>query len=360
MKKKTLALVLATSMMAASLAGCGSESSETASVSSAKEASTVTSTTENSEDSVSEAPETSSATTEASDLNFVYVSPLLSHPIWLIAKQGFEAACDELGVDGEWVGPQGISAEEMAQLVDTAVAQDADGIITQGICPAEPVQAAVDAGISVVTVDSDIASVEGRLAYLGKDIDRQAELLYEETKKYISDDEKIVLSMQLAALNTDFYVDSKDAVVKAFEKHPGGFELANVTLSNSDKATSTTEWLNTFNTYPEVNVCVNLAAEAASGCVTASDELGITDNLVVLGVDDTDENMDLLKEGKIKGTVVVSFWNYGYQAAYWLYQNITEGRVPVEKINDGGTMMVTKDNMNNYSDLLKVKVDLPE
>ena len=296
----------------------------------------------------------------AEDLYFVYVSPLLSHPIWLVAKEGFDAACEELGVDGEWVGPQGLSAEEMAQLVDTAVAQGADGIITQGICPAEPVQAAVDEGVVVMTVDSDIDSVEGRLAYLGKDVGRQAELLYEEASIYIGEDEKMVVSVQLPALNTDFYVNSRDAVEAAFENHPGGFEMTNVSLSNSDKATGTTEWLNTFNTYPEVNVCVNLGAEAASACVTASDELGITDDLVVLGVDDTDENMDLLEQGKIKGTVVVSFWNYGYQAAYWLYQNITEGRVPVDKLNDGGTMMVTTENMDSYNDLLKVKVDLPE
>lgn len=296
----------------------------------------------------------------AEDLYFVYVSPLLSHPIWLVAKEGFDAACEELGVDGEWVGPQGLSAEEMAQLVDTAVAQGADGIITQGICPAEPVQAAVDEGVVVMTVDSDIDSVEGRLAYLGKDVAKQAELMYEEASKYIGEDEKMVVSVQLPALNTDFYVNSRDAVEAAFENHPGGFEMTNVSLSNSDKATGTTEWLNTFNTYPEVNVCVNLGAEAASACVTASDELGITDDLVVLGVDDTDENMDLLEQGKIKGTVVVSFWNYGYQAAYWLYQNITEGRVPTDKLNDGGTMMVTKDNMDSYNDLLKEKVDLPQ
>ena len=32
------------------------------------------------------------------DLHFVFVSPLLSHPIWLIAKEGFETACEELGI----------------------------------------------------------------------------------------------------------------------------------------------------------------------------------------------------------------------------------------------------------------------
>ena len=133
-----------------------------------------------------------------------------------------------------------------------------------------------------------------------------------------------------------------------------------MSISNSDKATGTNEWLNTFNTYPEVNVCVNVAAEAGAACVTAADELGITDDLVILGVDDTDENLQCIRDGKMKGTVVVSFWNYGYQAAYWLYQNITEGRVPEQEVNDAGTMMVTMDNIDIYAEQLKVKTDLPE
>lgn len=298
--------------------------------------------------------------TSTEDLHFVFVSPLLSHPIWLIAKEGFETACEELGIQGDWVGPQGLSAEEMAQLVDTAVAQGADAIITQGICPVSPLENAINEGVKVLMVDSDSADLDGRLAYLGKDLDKQAQLMYEEVAKVIPEDEKIVMSIQCADLTSQFYVDQNAAVEEAFSQHPGGFELVNTTLSKSDKATGTNEWLNTFNTYPEINVCINLAAEAAAACVTAADELGITDDLTIVGVDDTDENLELLREGKILCTSVVSFWNYGYQAAYWLYQNITEGRVPEQVINDGGTMMVTTDNVDEYNELLKVKVDLPE
>ena len=294
------------------------------------------------------------------DIYLVYVSPLLSHPIWLVAKEGFDAACAELGIRGDWVGPQGLSAEEMAQLVDTAVAQGADGIITQSICPAEPINNAIDAGVKVLMVDGNLKEVTGKLAFLGKDLNKEGELLYEEARKYVGDDEKIYLSIQCPALNTEFYISQNNAVEEAFSKHPGGFELVNISVSNSDKATGTNEWLNTFNTYPEVNVCVNLAAEAGSACVTAADELGITDKLIIFGVDDTDENLAYVRDGRIKGTIVVSFWNYGYQAAYWLYQNITEGRVPEQEENDGGTMMVNLDNIDSYNDLLKIKVDLPE
>ena len=355
--KKILALVMVFAMLAALMVGCASKEAKTT------EAPEQNTEAEKPAETQAEKPAETEAEKPAEPeekLHIVFVSPLLSHPIWMTAKNGFEAACEELGIQGDWVGPQGISAEEMAQLVDTAVAQEADAIISQSICPVAPLQNAVDAGVKVLLVDGDLDDLEGRVAYLGKDLKKQAELMYEEVAKVIPADEKIVMSLQCANLNAQFYVDQNNEVINAFSKHPGGFELVNTTMSTSDKAISTTEWLNTFNTYPEVNVCINLAAEAASGCVTAADELGITDKLVIVGVDDTDENLDLLRQGKILCTSVVSFWNYGYQATYWLYQNITEGRVPETVKNDGGTMMVTKDNIDTYNDLLKVKVDLPE
>jgi ribose transport system substrate-binding protein len=56
--------------------------------------------------------------------------------------------------------------------------------------------------------------------------------------------------------------------------------------------------------------------------------------------------------------VATSFFNYGYQATYWLYQHIKEGKKPAKVINDAGTILINKDNVNNYADALKVKKDL--
>lgn len=344
--KKLIALILALSLSLGLVAcGGGSSNEET------------TKATTGAEDGT-EATEATEVTTES--LHFVYVSPLLSHPIWLIAKDGFDQACQELGIVGDWVGPQGISAEEMAQLVDTAVAQKADGIITQSICPAEPINNAIGAGIPVILVDGDLEAVTDKLAFLGKDLNRQAELFYEEACKYIGQDEKIIASIQCAALNAQIYIDQNAAIEEVFSKHPGGFELVNTTIDNGDKATGTTEWQNTFNTYPDINVAINVSATAGAACANVVSELGTKDDVVILAVDNTEEILDLVEKGSIDGTVVTSFYNYGYQAAYWLYQHVTEGRTPESKINDAGTIIVTKDNINTYEEQLKQKVDLPK
>lgn len=293
----------------------------------------------------------------AEQLHFVYVSPLLAHPVWLIAKQGFEQACEELGVQGDWVGPQNISPEEMTKLVETAVAQKADGIITQGLVPAEPVKTAISAGIPVLVVDSDILDAD-RLAFFGKDVHRQAEVLYETASGKLGQDTPIYASIQVAALNYQTAHDQIDAIKEKFSGHPGGFEVVNISESKSDKMKSTTEWENTFKAYPEINVAINLAAEAGPACAKVVQDKGIRDKVLVFGVDDTEETLDLIRKDELDGTVATSFFNYGYQAAYWLYQNITEGKKPEQVVNDAGTIIVTKENIDSYSEALKVKVDL--
>lgn len=302
-------------------------------------------------------PATEIKAEEKEELHFVYVSPLLAHPIWLIAKDGFEQACEELGIKGDWVGPQNISPEEMTKLVETAVAEKADAIITQGLVPAAPVKTAIEQDIPVLVVDSDIPDAD-RMAFFGKDVNVQAEVLYESVKEKIGEDNPIKASVQVAALNYQIAHDQIEAIEEVFGKHPGGFEIVNTTESKSDKMKATTEWENTFKAYPEINVAINLAAEAGPACAKVVEDKGIRDKVLVYGVDDTEETLDLIKNGDLDGTVVTSFWNYGYQATYWLYQHITEGKTPEQVINDAGTILVTNDNLDTYSETLREKVDL--
>lgn len=302
-------------------------------------------------------PATEVKAEEKEELHFVYVSPLLAHPIWLVAKDGFEQACEELGIKGDWVGPQNISPEEMTKLVETAVAEKADAIITQGLVPAAPVKTAIEQDIPVLVVDSDIPDAD-RMAFFGKDVNVQAEVLYESVKEKIGEDNPIKASVQVAALNYQTAHDQINAIEEVFGKHPGGFEIVNTTESKSDKMKSTTEWENTFKAYPEINVAINLAAEAGPACAKVVVDKGIRDKVLVYGVDDTEETLDLIKNGDLDGTVVTSFWNYGYQATYWLYQHITEGKNPEQVVNDAGTILVTNDNLETYSETLREKVDL--
>ncbi|MDR2477925.1 MAG: substrate-binding domain-containing protein, partial [Treponema sp.] len=277
--------------------------------------------------------------------HFVYVTPLLAHPVWLIAKNGFDQACTELGIKGDWVGPQIISPEEMAKLVDTAIAQKADAIITQGLVPAPVAQRAVEAGIPALIVDSDLPDVN-RLAFFGKDTKVQAKLLYQDVLSKLGPNTPLNVSIQVSNLLYEVAHRMIADVEEAFGKHSGGFKLVSTSESKSEKIQSATEWERTFNAYPQINVAINFAAEAGPACATVVKEKGIRAKTLVYAVDDVDETLDLVRSKALDGTIVTSFFNYGYQATYWLYQHITQGKKPNQVVNDAGTIMVNLDNIN--------------
>lgn len=71
--------------------------------------------------------------TAEKSLYFVYATPLKEHEIWLKAKIGFDEACKEKNINGDWLGPTAINTNKMEEVIETAIAQKADAIITQGL-----------------------------------------------------------------------------------------------------------------------------------------------------------------------------------------------------------------------------------
>src|SRR5512140_2396372 len=91
-------------------------------------------------------------------LNLVFVTPLIAHPVWDVARAGFETAAKDLGFNGQYVGPQGIDPAEMVNQIELAIAQKVDGIITMPIAPTamRPVfKKAAQAKIPVVFVGAE-------------------------------------------------------------------------------------------------------------------------------------------------------------------------------------------------------------
>ena len=61
-----------------------------------------------------------------------------------------------------------------------------------------------------------------------------------------------------------------------------------------------------------MNVSINLAGENAIGFVDASEYMDNRDTILVYGVDDMKETLELIREGKVEGSIVTSFYQYGY------------------------------------------------
>src|SRR5687768_7217034 len=82
-----------------------------------------------------------------------------SDPFWSVVKNGVDQAAADLGITVNYHAPETFDMVAMAQLIDTAVAAEPDGIVISNPDPTalgDAIQGAVDAGIPVVSINSGV------------------------------------------------------------------------------------------------------------------------------------------------------------------------------------------------------------
>lgn len=283
-------------------------------------------------------------------LYFLFASPLSTHTLWLQAKEGMEDACNELEVHCDWKGPIKISTSDMVDVISTGLLKQADGIITQGVVNASLIDKGMAQGTPIVLVDSPILGAQP-LTTISKDFQQQAELLLEDIEKKIGEHVYLRIGIQVSDKTFDLAKDQITAIEKVFEKHPGGYEIVSVSESNSDLLTSKNAWVKVYQQDSGMNIAINLAGENAIGCVEAKEYMDNQDRVLIYGVDDMEETIALLREGKIEGSIVTSFYQYGYDSVKILYDYIEHGKKPKEELASK-LILVNKDNLSTYKKVL--------
>ena len=105
----------------------------------------------------------------------VVVHGQASDPFWSVVANGVEAAAADLGITANYRAPQSddLDVVAMAQLIDTAIAAEPDGIIVSipdADALREPIEAAIAAGIPVLSINSgsDVFKELGLLTHVGQ------------------------------------------------------------------------------------------------------------------------------------------------------------------------------------------------
>ncbi len=182
-----------------------------------------------------------------------------------MSKEGFDAAADEFGFTGDWVGPANIDVDSMIKQMEIAIAEGVDGIITCGLNPEAMVNVmnqADEAGIPVVLVNAGSEIEAPYFAYIGTNGETLGAMAAEEVAKKLGDEAPQVIYVGSTITNSSV-IDTTNGYKSVFEGVSGYQELS-LEENNDDLATSVDLWQNLFTTYPDVNVCANVSPAGGS------------------------------------------------------------------------------------------------
>lgn len=279
-------------------------------------------------------------------LKITFVSPLLGMEVWLNARYGAEAAAKELGAEVTWVGPSSIDMDEQVRQLELATAENVDGIIS---CPLSPVifedvyKKALEKDIKIVNTAVDSAE-DTRTAYIGTDYTNFGE----QAAKNLS--EKLGGKGNIAVLVTSLDSENQMSEMKAgqawLEKNAPDVKIVVTEVTNSDTAQAADKTSAIIDTYPELDAIWCLEAASPLGSSQAVAERNLTDKIVILGIDDTTDVLDLIDQGAIWGTMTQDFYKMGYEAVKMISAAHNGEAVP--SVQDSGTVLVTKENLEEY------------
>ncbi|HIS04070.1 MAG TPA: substrate-binding domain-containing protein [Candidatus Pullichristensenella avicola] len=277
---------------------------------------------------------------------FIFVCPIVGLEYWNLCADGIAAADAEFGTSTQIVGPTDSSnfVTEVVTYMESAIATQPDGIFCYAGLESMPrlLQEAADAGIPVVTIDSDCSDPTNRIAYAGTDPYNAG---------YASGEAMIAATGgegTVAILTSSLGSEKEQEEIAAFMDAIADTNLEVVVTeeTNADLATGVTKMEAIVQTYPDLTAVLGTSAYDVQAAARVKYEYGL-DGLKLIGYDDQEETLRYIREGIIDAIIVQDPYTMGYLGVKNLYDYLTTGSVENEHV-DTGTITVTIDNVDSY------------
>jgi ribose transport system substrate-binding protein len=287
---------------------------------------------------------------------YVMVSNVAAHPYWLDAQYGGRDAAAELGVTWTYVGPADFNTPEQVTTLEQIIARNPAGIIVAALEPdalTPAIDRAVEAGIPVVTVDTDAPNSK-RMTYLGTDNYQAGRVLGDRIGVVLNGEGEVGIATVPGQFNLEERIRGLNDVLAA--KYPNIQVVATVDDKNDDSATADAV-VAMLQAHPEIDLVTSMNAVGA-GVAAALRQTGQAGTVKAVVFDITDPILDALTDNTLDSTLVQRTYMMTYVGVHLLYrynhpteyltnwQTNNIGVLP--NIVDTGVMVVTPDQVEVF------------
>lgn len=282
-------------------------------------------------------------TAQPQKLRFAVIPKALDIPVFNYAKVGAERAAAELGnVEILWNAPATADQLKQKEILESFITQRVDGIaisVLNGDYLASTINRAIDAGIPVVTWDSD-APTSRRIAFYGVDDFRSGQIMGEEAVKLLGGKGTVALITSVGATNLQRRLDGvRDALSKA-----PGISIVE-TYDIKEDSVRTGEIIATgTNRYPNLGAWVSVGGWPV---FSASALAPVPPTTKFVSFDTVASALPLLREGKVQVLLGQKYFGWGEESIKLLNQ-LVNGNRPANPIVNSGVDVVTAANVDEY------------
>lgn len=263
------------------------------------------------------------------------VSKGFQHQFWQAVNQGAEQAAEDYNVRITFEGPETEAmVDRQVEMVQTALDREPDALClaaldTQAL--AAQLERAQEEGIPVIGfdsgVDSDIpvtTAATDNIAAAGAAADRMAELIGGEGQV------AVIVHDQTSQTG----IDRRDGFVNRIESEYPDIEIVDIQYGGGDQLESTELARSIIEAHPDLDGFFGANEGSAIGVLNAVEETGKAGEIVVIGYDSGQQQIDAVRSGLMAGAITQDPIGIGYKCVEAAVQAMNGEDLP-ETIDTG-------------------------
>ena len=284
---------------------------------------------------------------------FAFVPKLLDNPVFQLAWQGAQGAAKDLGggkIEVERYAPVKSDAVEQAQIIESLIEKKVDGIavsVNDADALRESIDKAVDAGIPVVTFDSD-APRSKRSAYYGTANKPSGKIMAEYLVKLMG--KKGSIGILMGTPGAPNLEERKEGILEYLKDFPE-IKVVAVVYCDDDVNKGVSVMESAMQAHPELTGWALPGAWALFTPPPGPFSSKKPGSLTVISIDALPEELDYVRQGYVQVLMGQKLWSWGYESVRML-KDIKDGK-KVEGAIDSGVDIVTKENVEEYAEKWK-------
>lgn len=273
-----------------------------------------------------------------------FVQGVAGDEFYITMECGIKKAAEAAGATVTVQGPQKFDPTLQKPIVDAVVASKPDALLiapTDVTAMAAPIQAAADAGIKVVLVDTTLEDPSMAVSQISSDNEGGGAAAFDAIKAAHPDGGKVLV------VSVDPGISTTDARAKGFEDAAAAdsnFEFLGVQYSHNEPATAAEIVTAALQKDPDIVGIFAANLFAAEGTATGVQQAGKSGDVTIVGFDAGPAQIQQLKDGVVQVLVAQEPGTIGEDGVAQALAALT-GEPTEEKIQTGFTI-ITPENID--------------
>ena len=283
--------------------------------------------------------------TAAEQYSVALVAKSTETEFWLSVFAGAEAAATEYNIRLDITGPETEEDyEAQNRMIAEAVSAGADALVFSAIDyenNASAIDAAAEAGVKVVAIDSSVAS--GMVStYIGTDNHAAGRMAAQAALDGVEGQLTVgLVNYDISSANGQ----ERELGARELLGESGRAEVVEVinTLAEAGQAQKDAEAM--LREHPEINVLIAFNEPTSVGAAYAVDSLDLSESVFLVGFDSNVATVDGLQDGCVDALIVQNPYAMGYLGVESAYKLLSDGGEELETVVDTSTQIVDRENM---------------